>query len=161
MKTSKNGIQFIKQQEGLRKTAYSDGFIGNVQKFSIGYGHQIQPNEMEKLKNEPITEEEAEKLLKKDVARFEKLINAKVKKQLTQSQYDALVSFGYNCGEGALEKVIKTLNSLTLMDVINHILKYIFTTIKRRLENGEIKLEKRINKTLQKRREAEAKMLKL
>jgi hypothetical protein len=48
-----------------------------------------------------ITESEAETLLLKDLVRFEKAVNDLVKVPMTQGAYDALVSFTFNCGEGA------------------------------------------------------------
>ena len=48
-----------------------------------------------------ITEAEAEALLLKDLVRFEKAVNKQVLVPLSQGAYDALVSFTFNCGEGA------------------------------------------------------------
>ena len=48
-----------------------------------------------------ITEPEAEALLKKDLSRFEKGICDLINVPLNQNQFDALVSFCFNCGLGA------------------------------------------------------------
>jgi len=59
-----------------------------------------------------ITKERAEELLREDVKRFEGYVDRLVKVPLTQGQYDALVSFVYNLGPGALERS-------TLLDQLN------------------------------------------
>jgi hypothetical protein len=60
-----------------------------------------------------ITEDEAEKLLQKDLVRFEDSVNTLVKAPLTQGQYDALVSFAFNCGTSAFAEstLLRLLNS--------------------------------------------------
>jgi len=89
MKTSKNGIDLIKQFESLRLEPYycSAGVL------TIGYGHTrtVHPN-ME------ITKEQAEDLLKSDLEIFEKCVI-----DLDQNKFDALVSFAFNLGCGSLK----------------------------------------------------------
>ena len=48
-----------------------------------------------------ITEPEAEALLKKDLSRFEKGICDQIYVPINQNQFDALVSWAFNCGLGA------------------------------------------------------------
>ena len=93
MKLSSKGLQLIKEFEGLRLTSYF--CAANV--LTIGYGStgsHVKPGMT-------ITENEAEKLLQKDLVRFEDSVNTLVKVPLTQGQYDALVSFAFNCGTSA------------------------------------------------------------
>jgi lysozyme len=45
------------------------------------------------------TDEKVEEVLRADLARFEKAINDHVHVELTQNQYDALVSWLFNVGE--------------------------------------------------------------
>lgn len=91
MRISKNGIEFIKQFEGLRLKSYKAAPTEAM--WTIGYGHYgVGPNET-------ITKEQAEELLVDDIAKYE----AKVNKYYTvydfnQNQFDALVSFAYNVG---------------------------------------------------------------
>ena len=95
MKISNEGLSIIKHFEGMRLIAYRDA----VNVLTIGYGH-TGPDVTEGMK---ITEEQAEDLLRKDVERFEvgtEGLTAPV--TLTQNEFDALVSFSYNVGLGAL-----------------------------------------------------------
>jgi lysozyme len=92
MNISQNGLNFIKKQEGLRLEKYLDA-EGNP---TIGYGHTISPNE----RYNKISLEIAQQLLQSDISRIEYVINTAVKVELTQSQFDALVSLIYNWGSG-------------------------------------------------------------
>jgi GH24 family phage-related lysozyme (muramidase) len=83
----------IKEFEGCELTAY----VCPAGVLTIGYGStggHVTPGKT-------ITEAEAEALLLKDLTRFEKAVNELVKVPMTQGAYDALVSFTFNCGEGA------------------------------------------------------------
>lgn len=95
MQISGKGIDFIKQWESFVPHAYNDG--GGV--MTLGYGHVIKPEETFK---EPISQEHGIALLKTDLEPAEKAVKQYVKVPLTQSQYDALVSFAFNCGGQAL-----------------------------------------------------------
>lgn len=95
MKISNEGLNLIKKYEGLRLQAY----LCPANVWTIGYGHTGDDVE----EGMEISEEEATDLLLKDLNRFEPVIN-KVESPLTQSMYDALVSFTYNVGGGAFLK---------------------------------------------------------
>jgi len=88
---SKNGIDFIKQWEGCKLTAYKDG--GGV--WTIGYGiiANVKPGMT-------ITQDQAEKLLKdylvKQDVELNKLLSGT--ELISQEQYDAISSFAYNIG---------------------------------------------------------------
>ena len=97
MKISKNGLAIIKEFEGLRLKAYDDG----VGVWTIGYGTTRYPSATKVKRGDNITEEQAEAYLLHDVSRFENAVNRLVKVPLTQNQFDALVSFTYNLGEGS------------------------------------------------------------
>ena len=95
MRVSNNGRVLIKSFEGLRLEAYRDA-VGIP---TIGYGHTGGV----KL-GDVITMDEAESLLQKDLRRFERAVESQINVHLTQSQFDALVSFTYNVGPEALRK---------------------------------------------------------
>lgn len=104
MKISQEGINLIKFYEGCRLKAYLD----SVNVPTIGYGH----TKGVKL-GMIITETKAEQLLKEDLEYFENKVLDLVKVNLLQNQFDALVSFTYNVGEGNLKKstLLKKLNN--------------------------------------------------
>ena len=95
MKISDKGLQLLKSFEGCRLTAYWD-----VDGYSIGYGHHAK----DITKGMTIDQKAADAFLKKDVAKFEKAVNA-LKYDFNQNQFDALVDFAYNCGAGNLLKL--------------------------------------------------------
>lgn len=95
MKTSEKGIDLLKiLEEG--KGFSSKSYLCPAGKRTIGYGHVILQDD-----NiiEPITEEQAEDILEKDVTVAENAINKYVKVPLTQNQFDALVCFVFNVGK--------------------------------------------------------------
>jgi len=96
MGISQKGLNMIKQFEGLRLTAYRCS--ANV--LTIGYGHT--GSDVKEAMT--ITQAQADELLKSDVKKFEIGVSAlTVGISLTQNQYDALVSFAFNVGLGALQ----------------------------------------------------------
>ena len=64
---------------------------------TIGYGH-TQNVEV----NQTITETDAEELLRKDLMWFEQEVSTLIVPALTQHEFDAIVSFTFNTGSGAL-----------------------------------------------------------
>lgn len=103
MKTSKNGLDLIKQFEGCRLKAYRcpAGVL------TIGYGHTQGVYD-----GQIITNSQANDYLRSDIDKFEKSVNDLVKVNVTQNMFDALVSFTYNLGAGALKTstLLKYLN---------------------------------------------------
>jgi len=100
MQLSENGFKIIKNFEGLRLAAYRD--VAGV--WTIGYGStryhdgkRVRPGD--KLANEA----QDDALFRNTLGQYEQAVNQCVKVALTQNQYDALVSFTYNEGAGALE----------------------------------------------------------
>jgi lysozyme len=108
MKSSDTLKDKIKKEEGFSSKAYKDGMIDGKQMYSIGYGHQILPNENHLL-TATITRSQADDLFDKDIVKFENAVKL-AKRPLNQNQFDALVSFAYNAGTGAVAKVLETWN---------------------------------------------------
>lgn len=104
MKSSQNCVDVIKHYEGFRSYAY----LCPAKVWTIGYGHTEGVK-----KGMTITESEAEKLLFKDLVIYENIVKKYVKVPLTQYQFDALVSFVYNLGEGNFKSstLLKKLNA--------------------------------------------------
>ena len=98
MKTSSKGVSLIKQFEGCRLIAYK--CPAGV--WTIGYGHTAGVKE-----GDTITQETADAYLRNDLEKNEKaVLNYDSIYHFNQNQFDALVSFTYNCG-------VKNLKNLT------------------------------------------------
>ena len=95
MKISDDGLAIIKKYEGLRLNAYRCP----ARVWTIGYGHTHQVKS-----GDVITEAMATEYLRGDVRHAQQTIERYVKVDLTQSQFDALVSFIFNVGSGAFRK---------------------------------------------------------
>lgn len=92
MKISDNGIALIKRFEGLELESYQD--IAGI--WTIGYGHTETARA-----GQAITADEAEVLLRRDLASREAALRGWAigyGVDLTQNEFDALVSFVYNVG---------------------------------------------------------------
>lgn len=98
---SAEGAAFIAAFEGFRGKLYDDA-AGHC---TIGYGHLVHRgptngSEPEEFKR-GITRERALELLREDAAAAAAEIGRSVKVPLTQQQFDALVCFAFNVGNGA------------------------------------------------------------
>ena len=100
MKTSSKGVSLIKSFEGCRLKAYK--CPAGV--WTIGYGHTAGVKE-----SDTITQETAEAYLRNDLAKYEKAVmNYDGIYHFNQNQFDALVSFTYNCGVGNLKNLTQS-----------------------------------------------------
>ena len=99
MKTSQRGINLIKQFEGVRFTAYK--CPAGV--YTIGYGHTRGVKRGMK-----ITEEEANAYLTADLLNSEKAVERYDSVyHWNQNEFDALVSFTFNCGAANLRSLLR------------------------------------------------------
>lgn len=114
MKISSNGLGLIKQFEGCRLKAYK--CVNTEKYYTIGYGHYGA----DVSSNMTITQAQADAFLVADIAKFESHVNA-TGLMLNQNQFDALVSFTYNCGQGNLKKLIA---NRTLSQIADAMLLY-------------------------------------
>lgn len=105
MKTSDKGVALIKKYEGCKLTAYK--CPAGV--WTIGYGHTGKVDGKAICSGMKITSAKATSLLKSDLAAFEKAVtNCKyLTFKPNQNQFDALVSFAFNCGTGSLNTLVK------------------------------------------------------
>lgn len=108
MRTSDNGIKLIEQFEGCKLTAYKD----SVGIWTIGYGHTRGVKG-----GMTITKSQADSYLKQDVSTAESAVNSyKSIYNFSQNQFDALVSFTFNCGSGNLKTLLQN-GSRSLVEV--------------------------------------------
>ena len=103
--TSERMVDIIKTYEGFSPKAVR---LTGEDEYTIGYGHYGA----DVRAGDTITEAEATALMKKDLKVFENAVRSAVKVDITQSQFDALVSLSYNIGTGAFadSDTVKALN---------------------------------------------------
>ncbi len=101
MKISQKGLDLIKKFEGFRNTAY----LCPAKVWTIGYGATYYPNGKRVQAGDKITEAEASKLLF-DMANknYALPVDKMTRDDITQNQFDALVSLVYNIGVGNFQK---------------------------------------------------------
>ena len=93
------GLDLIKRFEGFSPTIYTcpAGYT------TIGYGHLVRDRERDRFAG-GISREEAEEQLKQDVLWAERGVLRLISVPLSDGQFDALVSFTFNLGTGALQR---------------------------------------------------------
>lgn len=94
MKASPNAVSLIKRFEGFEPEAY----LCPAGVWTIGYGQTGGVK-----KDDRVTLQEAEQLLSDVLETFSAEVCQLLRVEVTQSQFDALVSFAYNVGLGALK----------------------------------------------------------
>lgn len=119
---SQNGIKFIQSFEGFSSKAYDDG----VGVWTIGWGTTRYENCTKVKRGDSITVERAVELFMHDLSGFESAVRRSAKVPLNQNQYDALVSFTYNVGIGALQgsTALRKLNSGDYQGAANALLSW-------------------------------------
>ena len=112
MKVSKEAIEGIKKDEGVRTKPYRCPAL----LWTVGVGHVIDPNhiraKLDERKNIPLPQEwdrvlsmaEVDAILAADLATFERGVLRLCPSGLTQGRFDALVSFSFNVGLGNLQR---------------------------------------------------------
>ncbi len=123
MKLSRNigaaGIKLIQKFEGCRLKAYKA--VPTETYYTIGWGH-YGPDVYAGM---TITQEEADALLLQDLQVYVGYVNnpddCPVTNELNQNQFDALVSFTYNCGVGSLRQLCR---NRTIQQIPEHITAY-------------------------------------
>lgn len=113
------GIDFITSHEGLRLEPY----LCPAGVPTIGYGTTRYYNGVKvSMSDLPITKEKAIEYFLHDVNSFELAVDAMAVDAINQNQFNALVSFAYNLGSGALKgstllkKVNANYNDVSIAD---------------------------------------------
>jgi len=145
MKISMEGVKFIAKYEGFGSKPYNDP----SDYATIGYGHLIgrRPVNDEDLKKWGcLNKEQGINLLNKDLQQRVNAVNRLVKVSLTQNQFDALVSFVFNAGEGRFQRgILKKINTGDLSDVPSEMNTVVYSggkklpgLVRRRKEEGDL-----------------------
>lgn len=143
---SRVGINLICEFEGFRANAYPD--VGGV--WTIGYG-TTRIDGKPVTKGMTCTEEQAKQWMSDDCAELNYVVSQLDQhKKLTQWQFDACVSFGYNVGPGAL--LTSTLGRKIRVGNIDSITEANFTSWNKVRNSHNVLVE---SKGLTRRRRAE------
>lgn len=142
MTLSLDGELFIKQHEGFSLVPYKDG--GG--KWTQGWGHTEDITEA----SPDCDKSKAQEWFKKDVANVERLLSKAIRLELTQCEHDALVSFVFNVGpeKFVTSTLLRNLNNWDRQGAAKEFPKWVYITHR---DTGE----KKVDKGLVKRREAE------
>ena len=95
---SRKGIDLIKRYEGFSAKAY----FCPAGVLTIGHGHVLSDTPANRRRT--VTSAEAEEYLISDVRIAERAVHRLITAPLTQGQFDAVVSFTFNLGSGALQR---------------------------------------------------------
>src|SRR3990167_4816773 len=90
MQVSDEGLALIKEHEGCKLEAY----LCPAGVWTVGVGHTGP----DVFRGRTITQDEADALLRKDIAHAERCVNLSVTVELLQHEFDALVSLVFNIG---------------------------------------------------------------
>lgn len=107
MKTSIHGIAALLQFEGIILQSYKD--TGGV--LTIGAGHTAHAGDPIPTPGMEISLIEAINIFRSDIVKYEKGVRRHVKVDLTQNQFDAVVSWHFNTGAVASATLTKKLNA--------------------------------------------------
>lgn len=166
-------VKYLHTKEGLvTRTAYLDAGVA----WAIGYGHNIKigdringtlafngKSESREFRVDSdfisvlnrssgtalsITEAEANRIFRVDLQKFEAAVRRNVQVDISQGQFDALVSITYNIGEGNMKKstFLSKINSRNFQDV-----PVAWLLWRKSRKNGVLQ----VNEGLQKRRQEE------
>ena len=112
MNVSDRAINTIKHHEGVRQKPYRCP----ARLWTVGVGHVLYPDQgrlkiddrdgfaLKPEDNRVFSMEEVDGILKSDLQRFERGVATYCPVELTQGQFDALVSFAFNVGLGTLQR---------------------------------------------------------
>ena len=140
MKISEEGIALIKKFEGCKLEAYLDAV--DVPTIAYGRTKDVKIGDI-------CTQQQAEDWLEEELVEYEGYVNEAVKVELTQPQFDSLVSWTYNLGPSNLNRssMLRVLNTSDYDNVPEQIMRW-------------NKAGGRVLPGLVRRREAEAEMFK-
>lgn len=145
MQLSQAGLRFIEKWEELVLYVYDDKVpkrringkrqypewdggevIGTL---TIGYGHTDAAGWPKIARNMQITSTQADELLDADLKPCKEAVLRRVKVKLAQGQFDCLVSFVFNAGEGSLAQLLKStgLNKGNYDQVPKHLMQYVLS----------------------------------
>jgi lysozyme len=120
MKTSQAGIDLIKRYEGF----VSKPYLCPAGVWTVGYGSTRGVTR----DTPPVTKEQAEELLRRDVESAEAAVMRLCPSLKKQNRFDAIVSFTFNLGSAALQRstLRQKINRNEHLDVPAELLKWVW-----------------------------------
>jgi lysozyme len=134
LELGQEGLDLIKSFEGWEAHSYDDG-VGYQ---TIGYGHKLTRREKQTgvIETEGgsinwrngLTKEQGEQILAEDAKNAEHGVSNQVRVKLKQCEYDALVSWTFNLGSGALSSstMLERLNNSDYESVPSEMKRWVF-----------------------------------
>ena len=135
MQMSKKGLDLLAQWEGIELRMYKD--VAGLP--TIGVGHLLTQDELSSGKiliqdkvtryADGLTKKQVLQLLAQDVESVEKFVTNQVKVDLKPHQFDALVSFTFNVGNGAFKNstLLKVLNKGLHDEVPSQLARWVYS----------------------------------
>lgn len=120
---SSNGLKQLADREGVRTRAYRD--TRGI--WTIGVGHTSAAGPPNVYDGLVLSQDQVMDLFAKDVSQYETAVTRAIKVDLSQNQFDALVSICYNIGVGAFasSSMVRDINTGASDNVIdNDIMKW-------------------------------------
>lgn len=110
MKISQNGLDLLKRFEGVRLKPYL--CPAGIATISIGCTYYPDGTKV-RMTDPEITQARATEIFLNVLKHYESSVDSFTRDDITQNQFDALVSFAYNVGTGALKKstLLKKVNA--------------------------------------------------
>ncbi len=122
MRLGRKGLDLIKSYEGFVPYVYDDLVPSKGGRYAewsgeavrgtltIGFGHTDAAGPPKIRPGLRVTEKEATEILDRDLDACEAQVNKALTKPVTQGQFDALVSFFFNCGPGNGRNITARIN---------------------------------------------------
>lgn len=133
MRISQRCVDLVKSFEGF----YDYAYLCPANVWTIGYGTTVYPDGRPVRQGDRCTQEQAEHWLAFDLAKFADDVERLVKVPITQTQFDALVSFHYNTGALGKSTLLVRLNELHYDAAAREFLKW--TKAKGKVLGGLVK----------------------
>lgn len=129
---SQAGLDLICQWEGLYLKAYQ-GAADRPGLLTIGYGHTDAAGPPKVTAGMTITKQQAQDILRSDLAKVEAAVERLVKVPLNDNQHAVIVSFAFNVGAGALSgsTLLRKLNAGDYDAVPTELMKWVNANGKR------------------------------
>lgn len=129
MKTNRAGRRIIESSESFMAYAYTAPEQKGTEKKTIGYGHVILDGE---TFSEPMTREQADDLLARDLEKAELAVRNAVKVPLTDNQFSALVSLVFNIGADRFKTsaMLRLINTFHMVSAAKEFERYNHAKVK-------------------------------